>query len=425
MHASAGLNHASSALRDQVNTITNMQQDPKERFYRYFQQEATALQEEMGQLGSLGPIGGERSDAVNHVLASISRLESEVSDASDYIPAYDQRAYSQAIKALSEKLQETRKQVAPKARFAFKALNKNGSAISLADAAELAQAQRLRTGPLQTYSTESSSMATTPLDLTSPPNEPAAVIRRDTLSPLPSFPKPHKDYNLEISNISGLPGKTIRQPSFSQAKTIAISDHTGLHIILPASASHATSSGSITNLERCVVDMSIPTSIGTSTNDPTSRPSTPSPFAGLTLKNIENSVIIAGRVEGAAHITDVRNSVIVVSARQVRIHNSENTDVYLWCGSRPIIEGCSGMRFAELPQCYQPVTEPTNQQSSPPQNQWNQIDDFKWLKNTPSPNWSIIPPDAIMPESVWTDFVPGGPSIGLDDILRKAGVLKA
>lgn len=411
-----------NALREQLITITKMEQDPKERFYRYFQQEVIALQEDMSQLGSLGSVGGERSDAIYHILASISHLESEVSDASDYIPAYDQRVYSQAIKALSDKLQETRKQFAPKARFAFKAVNKNPSAISLADAAELAQAQRLRTGAPKTYSAESS-MTTTPLDPTSPPNEPAEEIAKDTFSPLPSFPKSLKNYNLEISN---RPGKSIRKPSFSQAKTITISDHTGLHIILPASASHATSSGSITNLERCVVDMSIPTSTSTSAKDPTSvaAPS-PSPFAGLTLKNIENSVIIAGRVEGAAHITDVRNSIIVVSAHQVRIHNSENTDVYLWCGSRPIIEGCSGMRFAELPQCFRPASDSTNQQSPPVENQWDKIDDFRWLKSTTSPNWSILPADAIISENVWTDFIPGGPSIGLDDILRKVGVLKA
>lgn len=81
-------------LGNSFNTA-RMQSDPKERFFRYFQQEATSLQEQMAQLGNLGLVGGERSDAINHCLASISRLESEVSDASDYIPAYDQRAYSQ------------------------------------------------------------------------------------------------------------------------------------------------------------------------------------------------------------------------------------------------------------------------------------------------------------------------------------------
>jgi hypothetical protein len=39
--------------------------------------------------------GGERNDAVDHCLAGIDRLSHEVKDASSYIPAYDQRTYSQ------------------------------------------------------------------------------------------------------------------------------------------------------------------------------------------------------------------------------------------------------------------------------------------------------------------------------------------
>jgi len=223
-------------------------------------------------------------------------------------------------------------------------------------------------------------------------------------------------------------GKAIRKPSFSQAKNVVIEDHTGLHIILPASASRATSSGSISNMERCIIDLSIPTSTNQSSSSNGESASKSSPFAGLTLKNLTNCVVIAGRVDGAAHITDLKNCIVVVSARQVRIHNSENTDVYLWCGSRPIIEGCSGMRFSELPDCYTKILQspPSSEisTSTPPQSQWNQIDDFKWLKSEPSPNWSILPPPDRLLDSIWTDVVPGGPSLGLDDILRRVGVLK-
>jgi tubulin-specific chaperone C len=135
------------------------------------------------------------------------------------------------------------------------------------------------------------------------------------------------------------PRGPIRHPSFSQACSVSVSDHTGLHIILPSSASHATSSGSLTNLNRCIVDMSMPTING-------------APFAGLALRNIKKSLIVAGQVAGAAHITGVEDSVIAVSSRQVRMHECKNVDVYLMCSSRPIIEDCSGVRFAPLPENY-------------------------------------------------------------------------
>lgn len=155
-------------------------------------------------------------------------------------------------------------------------------------------------------------MATTPANLMSPPNE---MDARDTLGDLPSFPK---NYNEEMTRGTGGP---IRKPSFSQATNINITGHKGLHIILPSSASRATSSGSLTKLSRCIVDMSVPTA-------------TNAPFAGLALQNIKNSLIIAGHVAGAAHITGVEDSILVVASRQVRMHDCKNVDVYLHCADR-------------------------------------------------------------------------------------------
>ncbi|TAQ87336.1 hypothetical protein B7494_g4309 [Chlorociboria aeruginascens] len=327
-----------------------------ERFYRHFQDEVTELQEQMAQLENFALVGGERQDAIDHCLAGISRLSNEVTDATGFIPAYDQRTCAQAIKALTEKLQETRSKFAPKARFHFKTTNKNGSAISINDAAELARLQTPGIRPSFASSNESS-MATTPANLITPPGE------IDALGDLPSFPK---NYNEEMTRA---PIGPTRKPSFSQAMNVDISGHTGLHIILPSSASRATSSGSITKLDRCIVDMSVPTANG-------------APFAGLALKNIKSSLIIAGHVAGAAHITRVEDSIIVVASRQ-QIASEE-----------------------------------------PVQNHWDQVDDFKWLKAEHSPNWSILPADKRLSEEIWTDVVPGGPGVGLDEILKKVGVIR-
>lgn len=53
------------------------------------------LQEQMSQLETRSLVGGERQDAIDHCLAGISRLSNEVTDASAFIPAYDQRTYAQ------------------------------------------------------------------------------------------------------------------------------------------------------------------------------------------------------------------------------------------------------------------------------------------------------------------------------------------
>lgn len=163
-----------------------------------------------------------------------------------------------------------------------------------------------------------------------------SVEGQDVLGDLPQSPGATGDYNKKLSQ----PATTaVRKPSVSSANNIGISGQSALHIILPSSAARATASGSLTNLRDCIVDMSIPTAQG-------------KPFAGLSLKAISNSLIVAGRVSGPVHITDMSDSILVVTARQVRIHDCKNVDVYLHCGSHPIIEDCTGMRFAPLPKCY-------------------------------------------------------------------------
>jgi hypothetical protein len=55
-------------------------------------------------------------------------------------------------------------------------------------------------------------------------------------------------------------------------------------------------------------------------------------------------------------------------------------------------------------------------------NQWDQIDDFKWLKAEPSPHFSILPEAQRVSQEVWRDKVPGEEGIGLADILKAVEV---
>ncbi|KAM3152917.1 hypothetical protein ABEW05_006706 [Botrytis cinerea] len=328
-----------SAVRAPFNQPTESSQDAKERFYRHFQEET----------------------------------------------------FNSAIKGLSENLQEVKAKAAPRTRFRFTS-SKNSSAVSINDAAQLAQESLSATLKASMLSSTESSLATTPANLMTPPGEEST---RDTVGDLPSF---SKNYNAEMATAPG----PIRKPSFSEASTINITGHTGLHIILPSSASRATSSGAITKLNGCIVDMSVPTANG-------------APFAGLSLKNIKHSLVIAGHVAGAAHITGIEDSIIVVTSRQVRMHDCKNVDIYLHCASRPIIEDCSNVRFSPIPNSQNVTDESVK-------NQWDQVDDFKWLKAEHSPNWSILPEEERLKEEIWTDVIPGGPGVGLDDILKKIGL---
>ncbi|KAI1821601.1 tubulin binding cofactor C-domain-containing protein [Xylaria intraflava] len=346
--------------------------DPKEKFYHHFQAEVTLIESEIGNLATTAPGSNERQAGVEKVLAGISGLSKEVMDATDFTPSYDQRTYSQAVKALTEKLNETTGKLGPKSRFQFKPRNKAA-----------AQSQGVPDPRVHRPFGNGGGQDSEGLN---PLRDDSEV--RDAAPSLESG----KDYNEELSRPDA---RGIRRPSFSAAKNIAISGHTGLHVVLPSTAARATSSGSLTNLKRCVVDMTAPTSAA--------------PFAGLALKNITHSLVIAGYVAGPAHVTGIEDSIIVVAARQVRMHDCKNVRVYLHCSSHPIIEDCSGVAFAPLPPFY------SNESTKAETNQWKEVDDFKWLKDVASPNWGILAEEDRVSEDLWANMA----AKSGEDILRE------
>ncbi|KAK3486649.1 tubulin binding cofactor C-domain-containing protein [Neurospora hispaniola] len=369
---------------------------PKETFYRQFQGTVANLQEHINHLANLSAVAGERHDTIEHILTGISRLSNEVADAADYVPAYDQRTYSQALKQLTDQLNEAQAQFRPKSRFQFKRRNPPSGGDAMADKKNDARYMLPAGGQ-----DKSSSPSAVTAVATANGSKLSSEDRKDSLSNLPSFPA--KNYNEEIAKDST--DSRVRKPSFSTARDITLSDHDKLHIILPLSASRATSAGALTNMKGCIVDMSVPTRVCAGG----------APFASLALKNISGSLIVAGHVDGPVHITGLRDSKVLVVARQVRIHECENVDFYLYCASRPIIEDCKALRFAPAPKFHSADKDENT-------NMWDQVDDFKWLKAEHSPNWSVLPEEQRIAEDIWKDKVPGYPGAGLDDILSTVGI---
>lgn len=234
-------------------------------------------------------------------------------------------------------MNETRAAFEPRSKFSFKT-KKNASAISLSDAAALAAEGRRSIPGYRSPGASSvdSSTNQTPNYPSTPLNEPDhQQQRRPEIAPT-SFPT--------ITVNDGEPKSQPEQkgtPSFAATaiSSVSVDNHYGLHIMLPASGSTSTVPASITSLEHCVVDMSIPTADG-------------KPYASLTVKNIKESLLICGQVNGPAHITGVEHSAMVVSCRQFRMHNCRDVDVYLSCSSNPIIEDCSNIRFGRIPRAY-------------------------------------------------------------------------
>ncbi|KAH6623605.1 tubulin binding cofactor C-domain-containing protein [Chaetomium tenue] len=376
--------------------------DPKERFYRQFQNSAESIQDQINQLPNFAAVGGVRQDAVEHILGAISRLSKEVADAIEFVPAYDQRGYFDKVKSLEIQVnQAAAKFTSSKSRFRFKKRPDSDN-----HTAARTDARRL--------------------DLTTNSNSYTDLASKATSTEASTPVSSTKNYNAEIASLGpdGL-GIGIRKPSFSEAHDINLADHIRVHITLPASASRATSAGTLTNLHQCVVDMSLPTWTTTKDTDngngndkPDADTCIGTPFASLTLKDIQDSAIVAGHVNGPVHVTGVRDSVVVVVARQVRIHECHNVVFYLHCVSRPIVEDCKGVRFAKAPGIF--LTDKDKAEA----NLYDQVDDFKWLKTFSSPNWSLLPESEIIPDAVWKTALAGEPDVIIDTTLQSLGVKK-
>lgn len=254
----------------------------------------------------------------------------------------------QAIKALQDRLTETRATVEPRPKFSFKT-KKNQSAISLSDAAELAAQGRRGVPGYRSPGTSSidSSEGQTPNYPSTPPYDPdKQPLQKPELAPtsVPSIVLGDAE-KAEMDQKNS----TFAATSVS---SVTVNDHVGLHIMLPSSGSTSTVPANITSLRHCVVDMSIPTANG-------------KPYASLTIKGVRESLLVCGQVDGPAHITGMENSVVVVSSRQFRMHSCADVDVYLTCSSNPIIEDCTNIRFGRIPRAYV-SGQPLNQQQLTP-----------------------------------------------------------
>lgn len=152
----------------------------------------------------------------------------------------------------------------------------------------------------------------------------------------PSESQSHKrvDTLMRETDLDGVPS-TSRSPS---AHAIELSARKSEWYVEPAASSDTSSQipASITNIEACVIDMS-------------ARATRDTPLAKIHILAARRSLINCGHVSGSTFLSESESCVLIAAAGQVRLHNCINCVVYLHCTSNPVIEGCSGIKFAPLP----------------------------------------------------------------------------
>lgn len=92
--------------------------------------------------------------------------------------------------------------------------------------------------------------------------------------------------------------------------------------------------------------------------------------------NLKKCTVVAPNINGSIHITGCIDCKFLLGCKQLRIHETHNTQFYVNIASGPIIEDCDKVTFA-----------PASESAGP----WDQVKDFKWLRAEKSPHWDIIP----------------------------------
>jgi len=113
----------------------------------------------------------------------------------------------------------------------------------------------------------------------------------------------------------------------------------------------------------------------------------------LHITGLANCTVLCGPVATSVFINECNGCKFVVPCQQLRIHQSQTCDLYLYVTSRAIIEDCTAIRFApynwrydEIDTHFKEIGWDIND------NNWHCIDDFNWLaSDKPSPNWYFIP----------------------------------
>ena len=145
----------------------------------------------------------------------------------------------------------------------------------------------------------------------------------------------------------------------------------------------------------------------------------------LRLRSLRRVRVYAAAIAGSAFVDGAAHCALHLAARQVRIHGATDTDFYLvrWSlelryakcvnnatelhsaaqrvRSHPIIEDTVRARFAPyaLP-CAFPgggaalaAAGLADADEAAWADEWRRVDDFAWLRSTPSPNWALMAPE--------------------------------
>ncbi|KAI4385244.1 hypothetical protein MLD38_003295 [Melastoma candidum] len=304
------------------------------------------------QLSSAAP------EDLSSISVSISSLENLVAENSYHLPAYDLRACLKAVSELKSSLQTVSSEVVPKKKFSFR---RNKQSLSKPDCTDVGvkTVQALTSDGQYSQASEKSESNITlnggmqcvdqNLDNSSSAEIPFAQCKT----------KGNEDVKLEESLV-----RNNEQLGFRNRKG---------ELLVMNVKDQEVGEFTMRDLESCEVRL-----IGS--------------VRTIFVHRLRDCKVYTGPVMGSILIEEAEGCTFIFAAHQIRIHGVRSSDFYLRVRSKPIIEDCTGVRFAPYCLRYDGVDDDLKEAGlSKETGSWAMVDDFKWLRAVQSPNWSVLP----------------------------------
>lgn len=306
-------------------------------------------------------------EALTRITTKIQGLEKRITDASGlFLPPYDVRKAQEEAAGLREKLENVRTALAPRKKFSF--ASRRSKAAAAAGAATKEEEGVGGNNAEKKEATQEANTSTTSSTSTPPPSQthppPSSTTTTATL-------KEKDDPHHAMEGFTSYSNTTLTLSSLGPIppKDLLLRDLTNCTIHLLA------------------------------------------PLHFLRMENLLNCKVLVGPVSGPVYLESCRDCTFHLASRQLRIHNTYTSTLYVHTVSGPIIEDCDKLRFAPFVLVYEGVEGDMKESGlAGTRNTWQEVKDFKWLRAQQSPHWSVVPEgERVVVERVETvDGVVGG-----------------
>ena len=341
------------------------------------------------------------STSVDEFLASlgskVQALDKQIADAALFLPPYDVRRAQEEATALRGKLEEVRAALAPRKKFSFSARRRPTGASAAGAGTVAAAAAEAAAGDAGEVDAsgdgakgESAGSSTTQkpsISSVPPPSQTSTTTTTST-----------NDESLELQAMEG----------FSSLSDATLNLNTLLFANCSSSSSCSSSGSSPTtthpkdlllrDLTRCTIHLLVPLDF-------------------LRLENLTDCKLLCGPVAGPVYLEKCQGCTLYLASRQLRIHHTYDTTLYVHTVSGPIIEDCDRLRFAPWALTYPGWEEQFVEAGlggkgkggrEGGRNAWKEVKDFKWLRAQQSPHWSVVPEGERVREEVVEEGKEGG-----------------